>query len=204
MANKPSAVVQPLMQEAARVIDERVLPSLVAIYSDYVGLGGETMVRQTGTAFLVAWRRQRVMITAKHCLFGPKGDEDPQTKSVSVKGGLHYLGELKWSTITSSPTLDVLVLLVNEFPMNRCLPAEAIQSAGSSKAMHVAGYLARDFKRSAAEGALKPKPYTYANKALKTAGGLLRFHFPRSDNCPASSPLRRNGGVEERRISGSS
>jgi hypothetical protein len=48
----------------------------------------------------------------------------------------------------------------------------------------------------------KLKPSSLTPKQIATIRGLILAAAIM--RCPASSPLRRNGGVEERRISGSS
>src|SRR5579884_3639943 len=91
----------------------RILPALRAIY-EKVDRAGQVKVRQTGTGTLICFRGRIVLLTAKHCLYGHRGDENPGDKLIMTKHGIMELGSLAEPTMVSRESDDLAAFYVDE------------------------------------------------------------------------------------------
>ncbi|MCZ7935735.1 hypothetical protein O9X90_25745 [Agrobacterium leguminum] len=148
---------EQFITEVPDEVQVSVLPHLVAIYDD--------RANQIGTGFLTMWHGKQLLVTAKHCLYGHKFDENPAEKRVHLNGDLKPLGEIARSAFASSPdALDVVVVHVEGFDQDRVLPYTALQFGVPAPGMvTIVGFLSRDFHRNQADATLRPKPFCYTN-----------------------------------------
>lgn len=167
----------PLTSIAAASSEVLIGPRLVAIYSDEEG---KAEPDQIGTGFLLNYEGQSTLITAAHCLYGSTEDhrENPGDKLVFTGGTLKRLAEVTVSELNYSLDRDIAAVIVSGF--SDLIPQTAITHAHEmAHVVVVHGYLARDFRRSKTNGALRPAPFIYQDKRLSCRDGNLRFKFPR-------------------------
>src|SRR5664279_4422239 len=101
-----------------------VQPHLVAIYLQETEPKAKT--QQVGTGFLVRYKNRPVLITAKHTLYGKRGDENPGEKAIVVPGGLKLIGHLQSRELVQENTYDIAAMYVDEFDLARCLPLSSL------------------------------------------------------------------------------
>jgi hypothetical protein len=156
--------------QIARNSKALIQPFLIAIYSPRSGATGTIRPQQTATGFLLSWYSQPCLVTAKHSLYGTRGDENPHEKLIFVDGALQNLADLKAAT-HPDPGRDLAIVLYDKLDQTRCLPHSSI-TCTPPEFVTIQGYLARDFKRAAISGGVFAKPFVYSNKATKRRRSL--------------------------------
>jgi hypothetical protein len=165
-----------------------VQPHLVAIYLQETEPKAKT--QQVGTGFLVRYKNRPVLITAKHTLYGKRGDENPGEKAIVVPGGLKLIGHLQSRELVQENTYDIAAMYVDEFDLARCLPLSSLTPVDvPPNSVTIYGYLARDFNLDRAEDALKPAPWIYTNSRTDHGRGYIALLYPKHQNRSTDSGL---------------
>ena len=160
---------------------ELLQPHLVAVYLQTAEPKVKT--QQVGTGFLVRHKDRPVLVTAKHTLYGKKGDENPGEKAIVVAGALTMIGRLRSHEVVQDKIHDIAAIYVDEFDLERCLPLSSLSSVVSApKFVTIHGFLARDFNLDRAEDVLKPAPWTYTNSRKDHGSGYVGLFYPKSQN----------------------
>jgi hypothetical protein len=105
-----------------------VEPHLIAIYKEVSG------IQQVGTGFLVNLRGCPVLITAKHTLYGNKGNENPLDKKILVGRALTRLGDLVSHDVAADPNHDVAALCVSEYQLDHCFSSSSLMFLKATQA----------------------------------------------------------------------
>jgi hypothetical protein len=111
-------------------------------------------------------------------LFGASGSEAPDDKEVFVDGGLIRIGDLRQSEIKVDEAHDLAVVHVGIAGAR--LPSSVI-APPTARIIALHGYLARDFRRSLAQGVLRPAPFIYQNLRRPAKPGFVALKFPRKN-----------------------
>lgn len=162
---------QQMIAEIPEVVQEAVLPYLVAIYGN--------RDEQIATAFLTMWKGRQLLVTAMHCLYGANLYEDPWSKQIFVGNELVRLGDVATSTIACDQDLDVAIVHVSGFEPDRLLPFSALQFRnGPPELLTLVGYLARDFERKVYAETLLPAPFCYTNQKFAMSPEFVGISYP--------------------------
>lgn len=169
-----------VMQDVGPLFGRLVLPSLVAVYASKLDRPG--VPDQVGSAFLIKHRDRPLLVTAKHVLWGQNLDEDPGEKALMINGGWVYIGD-NGRKLNPSPTLDLVVTYIEEAAERKCLALETLCDTDRvPKFASFGGYLARDFKRSQAQGVLKPSPLVFSDVTVGMASGKIGIKYSKRNN----------------------
>ncbi|TCQ71311.1 hypothetical protein EDF68_1285 [Ochrobactrum sp. BH3] len=162
---------EQMIKEIPEVVQEIVVPRLVAIYDDRNA--------QIGTAFLTMWKGRQLLVTAKHCLYGPTFSEDPWIKKIYVEDQLVELNTVATSTIACTQNLDVAIVHVSGFRNDRALPYSVLQfNKTPPDRLTLVGFLARDFKRDISAETLRPAPFCYTNTKYAWSSEFVGISYP--------------------------
>lgn len=164
-----------------------VQPHLVAIYE----LPPEPKEHpvQVGTGFKVRDTDCVTVLTAKHVLYGHDGSENPGDKAIFTPSGLKKLGELRLPEVAS--VRDLAAFRVAEFPLSDCLPLTCLSPTEVTPlAVSLVGYLARDFRRDAKSGFLRPATRIYTNTRVDYASGYVAFKHPKARNIATDTGVK--------------
>ena len=177
------------MARIGKLCRQLIGPSLVPIY---IRPGQQDVnVCQIGTGFLILHRDRPALLTAKHVLYGHKFDESPFEKYIVFDGKLRPLFELKSDSIVKATEYDLCWLFVDELETTRCLPETRLNgSQPPSNLISIYGLLARDFRRSIKDGALRPKPFLCTNTRTVVGRGYVAMNYPRARNVDTHSRRR--------------
>ena len=155
--------------------------NLVAIYEERMEPRVKT--EQIGTSFLISHRGRAVLITAKHVLYGHNGDENPGEKAVFAAGSLKMIGHLNSHELVSAKDHDIVAMHVEEFVVEQCIPSSCLSPADATpRVVTIQGFLARDLKREAVTGTLRPAPRIYTNVRKDYSSGYVGLRYPKSRN----------------------
>ncbi|WP_105429477.1 hypothetical protein [Neorhizobium sp. T6_25] len=171
--------MSPFIQLAA-AFRLKIQPSLVAIYADHPH--SPDIVSQVGTGYLVRHRDRPVVITAKHTLYGESGTEDPGEKSFFWDGKLHYINSVP-RQIFQEPYFDVASFFADELATKPQLPVGIVALPKTPiPLVTIAGYLARDFRRSGST--LKPavRIHTDSRMGASKGQGFVAVRYTRRRN----------------------
>lgn len=158
------------MTEVSEDAQISVLPHLVPIYNQRDD--------QVGTAFLTMWHGKQLLVTAAHCLFGATFTEKAEDKQVFADGALKPLGQVTRSKVAFTKEMDVAIAQVDGFAPSRVLPYTALQiGVPAPERVSIVGYLARDFRRSAADTVLRPKPFCYSGAKVDLEPQLVGVRY---------------------------
>jgi len=158
-----------------------VQPHLVAIYQEATGPKAKT--KQIGTGFIIDHRGCSVLISAKHALYGHNGDENPGEKEIFVAGSLKMIGRLSSHEVVRAEDHDLVAMYVREFSQEQCLPSSYLSSVDATlRVVTIQGFLARDFRRDARTGILRPAPRIYTNSRKDCGSGYVGLSYPKSRN----------------------
>jgi hypothetical protein len=168
---------------------ELLQPHLVAIYHQTTEPKVKT--QQVGTGFLVRHKGRPVLVTAKHTLYGRKGNENPGEKAIVVAGVLTMIGNLRSHEVVQDKIHDIAAIYVDEFDLERCLPPSSLPSVDSApKFVTIHGFLARDFNLDRPEDTLKPAPWVYTNSRTNHGSGYIALLYPKHRNRNTDSGLK--------------
>ncbi len=169
-------------------VQQLVLPYTVAIYSPL----DTERVEQTGTGVLVQNQGFRFLVTAKHCLFGETGDENPGEKAIFLPGhGLTQVGDLQRNEVHSCAAFDLALVVLDEVSNDCCLPASSLPDVTSQPAfVTMCGYLVRDFRRNLALETLAPQPFIYSNVGAQQPEGFVGLKYEKNRNKSTMSGRR--------------
>lgn len=176
----------PYFKQIASNSQRLVQPNLVAIYREVSAPRVKT--EQVGTGFLVAHRGRRVLITAKHTLYGHDDDEDPGDKAIMAAGALTKIRNLRSPDIFPDVRYDIAGLFVDEFDSRECFQSSCIcANDAPPKLVSIHGYLARDFHLNKREELLRPAPLIYTNSWKAYGAGYVGLRYPIGRNRNTSS-----------------
>ncbi len=163
-------------RRVARKAKELLIPYLIAIYDDV----NYAVATQVGTGFGIYWLGHSVIVTAEHVLYGEAGNRDPAEKSIFADG---HLQRIKASAICRSSDHDLAMFCMTEFPTTRCLSVDSLSpNVLAPGVVTVSGFLARDYKREARKGWLRPAPWIYTNVRNRYGSGYVSLKFPKAKN----------------------
>ncbi len=101
------------------------------------------------------------------------------------------IGDLASHEIIFSKHYDLVALYVDEFEQNRCLPSSCLCPVEATpRAVTIHGFLARDFRRDASSGQLRPAPWLYTNTRKEQGAGYIGLNYPKSRNRNTDSGLK--------------
>jgi hypothetical protein len=164
------------------------IPHLAAIYEP---MPEAVRVTQVGTGIVFRKNDRHILITAKHVLVGESGTENPGEKALVLCGRRRQFGDLANPNMYSSPLFDMAAFELDGGDAEWGFDPSCVASSGPEPtSITIAGYLARDFKRSTAEGVLRPAPFLYSNVAADAGDGYVGLRYPRKRNRNAVSGVR--------------
>jgi hypothetical protein len=166
-----------------------VQPCLVAIYEEITE--PKINLRQIGTGFRIQHRGRPVLVTAKHTLYGHSGDENPGEKAIYVSGKLELIGNLGANELVFTKHHDLAAIYVDQFSLADCLPPDCLCRVDAKpRIVTIQGFLARDFKRDAKTGTLRPAPRAYTNSRREAGDGYIGIRYPKSRNRDTESGMK--------------
>jgi hypothetical protein len=156
-------------------------PHLIAIYQE--GTGPKVKTMQIGTGFIIDHRGRSILITARHALYGHNGDENPGDKEIVVAGSLKMIGHLSSHEVVRAQDHDLVAMYVREFSKEQCFPSSYLCSGDATlRVVTIQGFLARDFRRDARTGILRPAPRIYTNSRKDCGSGYVGLSYPKNRN----------------------
>jgi hypothetical protein len=174
------------IKENARAL---VQPCLVAIYEQMTE--PKINLREIGSGFRIQHRGRPVLITARHTLYGPNGDENPGEKAIFVPGGLELIGNLGSNKLVYTKDHDLAAIYVDQFSLADCIPSDCLCGVDAkARFVTIQGFLARDFRRDASAGTLRPAPRIYTNSRRDAGEGYIGIRYPRSRNRDTQSGMK--------------
>lgn len=164
------------------------MPHLAAIYEP---MPEAVRVTQIGTGIVFRKNDRHILITAKHVLVGNTGMENPGEKAIVLGGRLRQFGDLSNPNMYSSPLFDMAAFELDDGDAAWGFESSCLATSGpKATSITIAGYLARDFKRSTADGVLRPAPFLYSNLAADAGEGHAGLRYPRNRNKNTTSGER--------------
>ncbi len=136
------------------------------------------------------------VVTARHCLWGKGGNEQPVDKAIFVDRGLERIGHLPLPHVFEldlDGKTDIAAFVAPDLLRNRCLPSGVLPAtAHAPRFITIFGYLGRDFRRTGVTGTLAPQPYLYSNRHCiqYVPGKRLGLRYSRHKNVAQGTGLR--------------
>lgn len=161
--------------QVENALQTKLLPKLVAVYQKQ----GNFPI-QIGTAFLIRFQNNPVLVTAKHVLEGHQGYDDPFDKAVFVDKKLKLISDISTSKIVYSEENDICIVRVNGFQLNRCFELSDLDTNyNNASVIGIAGFLSRDFIRKRRENSLSVKPYIHIDERVGCKGDYVGMRYSR-------------------------
>jgi hypothetical protein len=160
-----------------RIAETIVQPSVIPIYEDPPDV--PRGVKQIGTGVRIQHNGRHFLVTANHVLVGHSGNEEPRFKCIFVDGELRRLAHV--GAANAYHHHDLAAVEIKSFGNEPCLPSSCLsQDEEGARLVSLIGYLARDFKRSLRDEALRPRPRIYTNKGAPYREGYVAMLHPKA------------------------
>ena len=93
------------------------------------------------------------------------------------------IGHLNSHELVSAKDHDIVAMHVEEFVVEQCIPSSCLSPADATpRVVTIQGFLARDLKREAVTGTLRPAPRIYTNVRKDYSSGYVGLRYPKSRN----------------------
>jgi hypothetical protein len=177
-----------LTNALSNACERLIFPNSRAIYVPF----DERRVNQVGTGIVFRDEQRRVLVTAKHCLFGHDGGEPPGDKAILIEGfGLRRVADMLSGEVAHSSAFDVAAFEIAGLPAHVGFDRDTLPGRTEQPGhVTVCGYLAKDFIRSLARNELAPRPMLSSNTGVAMNRHYIGMKYEKRRNIDGKTGKR--------------